>query len=52
MIIVCKIFTISGLVNFILSFVQLSIGRGLLKGMIDKDESSNEIGKAQFGDVI
>ena len=27
--------------NFILGFVQLSIGRGLLKGMIDKDESSN-----------
>lgn len=43
LIIVYKIFTISGLVNFILGFVQLSIGRGLLKGMIDKDESSNEI---------
>lgn len=45
-------FTISGLVNFTLGFVQLSIGRCLLKGMIDKDESSNEIGKVQFGDVI
>lgn len=31
--------------NFILSFVPLSIGRGLLKEMKDKDESSNEIGK-------
>lgn len=44
LVIVCKIFIISELVNFIFSFVQLSIGRGLLKEMIDKDESSNEIG--------